>query len=87
MKIIPYGKQYIDYKDKLAVVSSLSNEYITTGPLVKKFEDRVNKYLGCLNSISVYHNICLLCPGPSTVYSCRNCSPVQGPGMSCQLSW
>ena len=32
MKIIPYGKQYIDYKDKLAVVSSLSNEYITTGP-------------------------------------------------------
>tara|TARA_Y100000816_G_scaffold289706_1_gene276709 strand:+ start:290 stop:1432 length:1143 start_codon:yes stop_codon:yes gene_type:complete len=47
MKIIPYGKQYIDYKDKLAVVSSLSNEYITTGPLVKKFEDRVNKYLGC----------------------------------------
>ena len=47
MKIIPYGKQYIDQKDKKAVFNSLSNEYITTGPIVKKFESRVNEFLGC----------------------------------------
>ena len=38
MKIIPYGKQYIDKKDKLVVSEALSNNLITTGPYVKKFE-------------------------------------------------
>ena len=47
MKPIPYGKQYIDTKDKLSVLNSLSNDLITTGPLVNKFESKLKKYLQC----------------------------------------
>ena len=43
-KIIPYGRQLIDKKDKKIVLSSLSNDLITTGPFVKKFEKKLNKY-------------------------------------------
>ena len=44
-KLIPYGKQFIDKKDKSLVIESLSNDFITTGPLVKKFENQIKKYL------------------------------------------
>ena len=44
-KIIPYGKQYIDKKDKEFVLSSLSENLITTGPYVVKFENQIKKYL------------------------------------------
>jgi len=47
MKIIPYGRQFIDRKDKLSVLNSLSNDLITTGPYVKKFEQELKKYLKC----------------------------------------
>lgn len=43
-KIIPYGRQLIDKKDKKTVLSSLSKDLITTGPFVKKFEKKLNKY-------------------------------------------
>ena len=42
-KPIPYGKQFIDIKDKKSVLSSLSNELITTGPFVKNFEKQLKK--------------------------------------------
>ena len=47
MKPIPYGKQFIDKNDKISVLRSLSNNLITTGPYVKKFEHKINKYLKC----------------------------------------
>ena len=47
MKLIPYGRQFIDKKDKLSVLSSLSNKLITTGPYVNKLENKLNKYLNC----------------------------------------
>ena len=47
MKIIPYGRQFIDKKDKKLILSSLSNDLITTGPFVEKFERYLRKYLGC----------------------------------------
>ena len=47
MKYIPYGRQLIDYKDKRLVLSSLSNDLITTGPLVEKFEGDLRKYFNC----------------------------------------
>lgn len=47
MKNIPYGKQFIDHSDKKLVLRSLSNDLITTGPLVKKFERDLKKYLKC----------------------------------------
>ena len=47
MKYIPYGRQSIDKIDKQLVLSSLSNDLVTTGPFVKKFEDGLTKYLKC----------------------------------------
>jgi dTDP-4-amino-4,6-dideoxygalactose transaminase len=47
MKNIPYGRQFIDTKDKKLVFNSLSNNLITTGPLVKKFESKLIKNLQC----------------------------------------
>ena len=47
MKFIPYGKQLIDSNDKKLVLSSLSSELITTGPIVEKFEKQIKKYLNC----------------------------------------
>ncbi len=47
MKFIPYGRQFIDKKDKLSVLSSLSNDLITTGPYVKKLENELSKYFNC----------------------------------------
>ncbi|MDC0938722.1 aminotransferase class I/II-fold pyridoxal phosphate-dependent enzyme, partial [Candidatus Pelagibacter sp.] len=44
MKIIPYGKQFIDKKDIRMVANSLTNDLITTGPYVKKFENKLNKF-------------------------------------------
>ena len=43
-KIIPYGKQFIDANDVKAVSSALKNDKITTGPLVKKFENVIKSY-------------------------------------------
>ena len=47
MRLIPYGKQYIDIKDKKIVLKALSNDLITTGPYVKRLENKLKKYLGC----------------------------------------
>ena len=38
MKPIPYGRQSIFRKDLREVIKSLSNDLITTGPYVEKFE-------------------------------------------------
>ena len=45
MKIIPYGKQYIDKKDIINFSNSLKKEKITTGPLVESFEKKIKNYL------------------------------------------
>ena len=50
MNYIPYSRQLIDKKDKKLVLNSLSNNLITTGPLVKKFENEIKKYLKCNHS-------------------------------------
>lgn len=47
MKYIPYGRQFIDKKDKELVLDALSNNLITTGPYVEKFEKEIKKYLNC----------------------------------------
>ena len=44
-KSIPYGKQFVDRYDEKSVLSSLKNDLITTGPLVKQFENQLSKYL------------------------------------------
>jgi len=52
MKIIPYGRQYIDHKDISAVSKSLKNDKITTGGEVPKFENKINNFLKCKFSIT-----------------------------------
>ncbi len=52
MKNIPYGRQYIDNKDKSSVLSSLSNDLITTGPYVKLFENQTSNFLKSKYSLS-----------------------------------
>ena len=47
MRYIPYGRQHIDKADKKSVLNSLSNDLITTGPVVIKFEKQIQKYLKC----------------------------------------
>ena len=45
MKTIPYGRQYIDSRDIKSVSQALKQNLITTGNYVKKFEDRISKFL------------------------------------------
>lgn len=47
MKFIPYGRQYINKKDIESVSDALSNDLITTGPYVGKFESQLKFYLQC----------------------------------------
>lgn len=52
MKIIPYGRQYIDSKDKSVVRKILGNDKITTGNQVQKFEKKLNNFLKSKFSIT-----------------------------------
>ena len=45
MKKIPYGRQSTDSKDLYEIAKSLSEELITTGPYVQKFEKLIKKTL------------------------------------------
>ena len=47
MNYIPYSRQLIDKKDK-KLTNSLSNNLITTGPLVKKFENEIKNILNAI---------------------------------------
>ena len=45
-------KQLIDKKDKKIVIDTLSNELITTGPIVEKFESNLAKFFDCKYSFT-----------------------------------
>ncbi len=61
MKKIPYGKQFIDKRDMYAVKKSLSEELITTGNYVEKFEKEFVKFtkskfaVSCNSGTSALH--------------------------------
>jgi UDP-4-amino-4,6-dideoxy-N-acetyl-beta-L-altrosamine transaminase len=44
--VIPYGKQSINLKDRLAVFKSLKSDWLTTGPLVREFEESLANTVG-----------------------------------------
>ena len=44
MKIIPYGRQYIDSQDIRLVSKALKEDLITTGNYVRKFEHKISKF-------------------------------------------
>ncbi len=47
MKLIPYGRQFIDNEDIKSVSSALKKDIITTGKLTSFFEKKINSYLNC----------------------------------------
>ena len=52
MNKIPYGRQYIDKLDVQIVKKSLKENLITTGKYVKKFEEKISKFLKVKNAIT-----------------------------------
>lgn len=52
-KTIPYGRQEISDEDVAAVVAALKSDYLTQGPLVKKFEEKFAQYVGAKYAVAV----------------------------------
>jgi len=50
---IPYGRQWIDEDDIAAVVQVLRSDWLTTGPMVEKFEEAVAKFVGAKYAVGV----------------------------------
>ncbi len=50
---IPYGTQSISEGDIQAVVKVLRSDYLTTGPVVKEFEEKVAVYAGAKYAVAV----------------------------------
>ena len=63
--MLNYSRQYIDKKDIQSVIKSLKSEWLTTGPQIKNFEDKIKKfvnakYCSVVNSAtSALHLSCL----------------------------
>lgn len=88
-KIIPYGRQFISNDDIKSVVKVLKSEYLTTGPLVKKFENKISKFVKskyCLtfnSATSALHVACkaaglgpgdILWTSPNSFVASANCA-------------
>ena len=52
-KIIPYSRQSIDEDDIQAVVEVLRSDWLTTGPMVEKFEQAVADFVGAKHAVAV----------------------------------
>lgn len=50
--MIPYGRQSIDEDDIAAVVEVLRGEWLTQGPHVAEFEDRVREFVGARHAVA-----------------------------------
>ena len=51
--MITYGKQTINQTDRNAVIEALNSDFLTTGPKIKEFEDRIAKYVGAKYAVVV----------------------------------
>lgn len=50
---LSYGRQYIDDDDIESVIKTLRGDYLTTGPNVHEFEERIAKYVGAKYAVAV----------------------------------
>lgn len=50
---IPFNLYSIDECEKKSILETLDSNWITTGPKVKKFEEKFSKYIGCKHSIAL----------------------------------
>ena len=53
LKTIPYATQWIDDDDVSAVIKSLSSDWLTQGPKISEFEDKVARYCGSKYAVAV----------------------------------
>lgn len=51
--MIPYARQSIDEADIAAVIEVLTSDFLTQGPVVPRFEERVAEYCGARHAIAV----------------------------------
>lgn len=87
--MIHYGKQSISEKDVNSVAEVLNSDFLTTGPKVKEFEEKVAKYVGSKYAVAVssgtaaLHLACLaaglstddeLITSPMTFAASANCA-------------
>ncbi|KXG76347.1 UDP-4-amino-4,6-dideoxy-N-acetyl-beta-L-altrosamine transaminase [Thermotalea metallivorans] len=52
-RYLPYGQQWIDEKDIQAVVDALRSDYLTTGPKIREFEEKIAAYVGGKYAVAV----------------------------------
>lgn len=52
-RYIPYGRQSINEDDIQAVVETLRSDYLTTGPKIQEFEQKVAEYCGAKYAVAV----------------------------------
>ena len=50
-KIIPYSRHFINKDDISSVIRVLKSDFLTTGPTVKLFEKKINKF--CKSKFSI----------------------------------
>ena len=50
---LSYGKQCLDKEDIKSVINVLKGEYLTTGPYIKGFEEKVADYVGAKYAVAV----------------------------------
>ena len=58
--MISYGRQNIDHSDIKAVIKVLSSAWLTQGPMVKKFEQKLAKYCGTKYAVAVVNGTAAL---------------------------
>lgn len=51
--LLPYGHQFIDNEDIEAVVAVLGSDWITQGPKIEEFENRIAEYCGARYAVAV----------------------------------
>lgn len=50
---LPYGRQWIDDEDVEEVIKVLKSDYITTGPKIREFEEKVAAYTGTKYAVAI----------------------------------
>ncbi|NEU25599.1 UDP-4-amino-4,6-dideoxy-N-acetyl-beta-L-altrosamine transaminase [Paenibacillus polymyxa] len=91
--LLPYGQQWIDDEDIQAVVGVLRSGFITQGPAIQKFENKVAEYVGAkyavafTNGTAALHGACFaagigqgdeVITTPLTFLASSNCVLYQG---------
>lgn len=51
--MLPYARQWVDEADVQPVVEVLRSDWLTTGPKVREFEERVAEYVGAREAVAV----------------------------------